>query len=568
MNDPELVLFDEPTSALDTKLGEQVMELIRREMKDRGTAAVVVTHDDRMTHSLRPCGAHRRRSDRRMNGSREVIVLGATGYVGGRLVSKLLEAGNKVRVLTRSTGRAERYEWSDRVQMFTGDVLEPDTLAPALEGCDAAYYLVHSIGTGGDFAATEATAARNVRDAADAAGLRRIVYLGGMGSGDDLSKHLASRHRVGEILASGRTATTELRAAVIIGSGSISFEMLRYLTEVLPAMVTPRWVRTKCQPIAISDVLHYLTSVLDDPEMVDRVLEIGGPDVVTYAEMMQTYAEVAGLPRRIIVPVPLLSPRLSSRWVGLVTPLPARIAVPLIDSLRHEVVMTNHDIDSLVPHRPLTFRESLEFALRHTRAEAIDTRWTDAGFASADAIPGDPDWAGGSIFEDHQTVDSTATPDALYQAFARIGGEHGYYVVDWAWSLRGLADKLIGGPGLRRGRRHPVDLRPGESLDFWRVVEVTPGHQLVLQAEMKVPGKAWLTWRIEPGDEPNTLRLHQVAFFAPKGLFGRLYWYAMLPFHWLIFRRMAHAIADHAANAAVEPTPVRGPELVGMTTRD
>ena len=375
----------------------------------------------------------------------------------------------------------------------------PTRSPPALEGCDAAYYLVHSIGTGGDFAATEATAARNVRDAADVAGLRRIVYLGGMGSGDDLSKHLASRHHVGEILASGRTATTELRAAVIIGSGSISFEMLRYLTEVLPAMVTPRWVRTKCQPIAISDVLHYLTAVLDDPETVDRVLEIGGPDVVTYAEMMQTYAEVAGLPRRIIVPVPLLSPRLSSRWVGLVTPLPARIAVPLIDSLRHEVVMTNHDIDTLVPHQPLTFRASLELALRHTRAEAIDTRWTDAGFASADAIPGDPDWAGGSIFEDHQTVESDATPEALYRAFARIGGEHGYYVVNWAWSLRGLADKLIGGPGLRRGRRHPVDLRPGESLDFWRVVEVEPGHQLVLEAEMKVPGKAWLTWRIEPG---------------------------------------------------------------------
>ena len=291
-----------------------------------------------------------------------------------------------------------------------------------LEGCDAAYYLVHSIGTGGDFAATEATAARNVRDAADAAGLRRIVYLGGMGSGDALSKHLASRHHVGEILASGRTATTELRAAVIIGSGSISFEMLRYLTEVLPAMITPRWVRTKCQPIAISDVLHYLTAVLDDPETIDRVLEIGGTDVVSYAEMMQTYAEVAGLPRRVIVPVPLLSPRLSSRWVGLVTPLPARIAVPLIDSLRHEVVMTNHDIDTLVPHQPLGFRESLELALRHTRAEAIDTRWTDAGFASADAIPGDPDWAGGSIFEDHQTVESDATADALYRASPASAG--------------------------------------------------------------------------------------------------------------------------------------------------
>ena len=492
---------------------------------------------------------------------REVLVLGATGYVGGRLVSTLLEAGHRVRVLSRSPGRAERYEWSDRVQLFTGDVLEPDTLVAALEGCDAAYYLVHSIGTGGDFAATEATAARNVRDAADAAGLRRIVYLGGMGSGDALSKHLASRHHVGEILASGRTATTELRAAVIIGSGSISFEMLRYLTEVLPAMITPRWVRTKCQPIAISDVLHYLTAVLDDPETIDRVLEIGGTDVVSYAEMMQTYAEVAGLPHRVIVPVPLLSPRLSSRWVGLVTPLPARIAVPLIDSLRHEVVMTNHDIDTLVPHQPLGFRESLELALRHTRAEAIDTRWTDAGFASADAIPGDPDWAGGSIFEDHQTVESDATADALYRAFARIGGEHGYYVVNWAWSLRGLADKVIGGPGLRRGRRHPVDLRPGEALDFWRVVEVEPGHQLVLEAEMKVPGKAWLTWRIEPGTTSGpssgtasgTLQLHQVAFFAPKGLFGRLYWYVMLPFHWLIFRRMAHAIADHAANGEPEP---------------
>jgi uncharacterized protein YbjT (DUF2867 family) len=487
---------------------------------------------------------------------REVLVLGATGYVGGRLVSTLLDAGHHVRVLARSPGRAESYEWSERVRLFIGDVLEPDTLTPAMEGCDAAYYLVHSIGTGGDFATTEATAAGNVRDAADAAGLRRLVYLGGMGSGDALSKHLASRHRVGEILASGRTATTELRAAVIIGSGSISFEMLRYLTEVLPAMITPRWVRTKCQPIAISDVLHYLTAVLDLPE-TDRVLEIGGPDVVTYAEMMQTYAEVAGLPRRVIVPVPLLSPRLSSRWVGLVTPLPAPIAIPLIDSLRHEVVMSNHDIDTLVPHQPLGLRESLELALRHTRAEAIDTRWTDAGFTSADTIPGDPEWAGGSLFEDHQTVETGATPEALYRAFARIGGEHGYYVANWAWSLRGLADKLIGGPGLRRGRRHPVDLRPGESLDFWRVVEVEPGQQLVLQAEMKLPGKAWLTWRIEPGDEPHTIRLHQVACFAPKGLFGRLYWYAMLPFHYLIFRRMAHAIADHAARRGVEPSPVQ-----------
>ena len=475
---------------------------------------------------------------------REVLVLGATGYVGGRLVSALLDAGYRVRVLSRSPGRTERYEWSDRVRSFTGDVLEPGTLAPAFEGCDAVYYLVHSIGTGDDFAATEATATRNVRDAADSTGLRRIVYLGGMGRGDALSTHLASRHQVGEILASGRTPTTELRAAVIIGSGSISFEMLRYLTEVLPAMITPRWVRTKCQPIAIRDVLVYLTGVLEDHETVDRVLEIGGPDVVTYAEMMQTYAQVAGLPQRIIVPVPLLSPKLSSRWVGLVTPLPTRIAVPLIDSLRFEVVMTDHEIDRLVPHEPLGFRESLELALRLTRAEAIDTRWTDAGFTAADTIPGDPEWAGGSLVEDHQTVQSGATSTALYEAFARIGGEHGYYVSNWAWSIRGLADKLVGGPGLRRGRRHPVHLRPGDALDFWRVVEADPGVQLVLEAEMKLPGKAWLTWRIERDEASGKTLLHQVAYFAPKGLLGRVYWYTMLPFHQLIFRRMAYAIAD------------------------
>ena len=426
---------------------------------------------------------------------REVLVLGATGYVGGRLVSTLLDAGYRVHVLSRS-GRTERYEWSDRVRSFTGDVLEPGTLAPAFEGCDAVYYLVHSIGTGDEFAATEATAARNVRDAAASTRLRRIVYLGGIGRGDALSTHLASRHQVGELLASGRTPTTELRAAVIIGSGSISFEMLRYLTEVLPAMITPRWVRTKCQPIAIRDVLVDLTGVLEDPEAVDRVLEIGGPDVVTYAEMMQTYAEVAGLPRRIIVPVPLLSPKLSSRWVGFVTPLPTRIAVPLIDSLRFEVVMTDHKIDRVVPHEPLGFRESLELALRLTRAEAIDTRWTDAGFTAADTIPGDPEWGG--RFARRGSSDGSKWRDerpGFYEAFARIGGEHGYYVSNWAWSIRGLADKLIGGPGLLRGQHHAVPcdaVMPSTS----RAVEADPGVQLVLEAEMKLPGKAWLAWQI------------------------------------------------------------------------
>jgi uncharacterized protein YbjT (DUF2867 family) len=485
---------------------------------------------------------------------RRVLVTGATGYVGGRLVDKLIQSGYAVRVLVRSPARARRQQWSDAVEMVVGDVLDAETLTPAFEGCDAAYHLVHAMGTGRNFDESEARAAENVRDAAAASGLSRIVYLGGIGDDTgELSVHLASRHRVGQILASGPTPVTELRAAVIIGSGSLSFEMLRYLTEVLPVMITPSWVRTKCQPIAIRDVLQYLVGVLDDTSHDDHVLDIGGPDVLTYAEMMRVFADVAGLPRRVIIPVPLLTPRLSSLWIGLVTPLPAQTARPLVDSLRHEVTVQRRSglgINELVPHEPLPFREAVELALRRTRAEAVDTRWSDAGFTPADPVPGDPEWSGGASYTDHQVVTSNATPEQLHRAFARIGGANGYYVADWAWWLRGLADRIIGGPGLRRGRRHPVELRAGESLDFWRVVEVDD-RQLVLQAEMKVPGKAWLTWRIEPGSDHDTnatgpIQLHQVAFFAPKGLFGRLYWYTMLPFHWLIFRRMAHAIASYA----------------------
>lgn len=476
-----------------------------------------------------------------------VLIVGATGYVGGRLVAELVAAGDEVRVLTRSLGRARKYDWSDSVEIVQGDVLDPDTLVGVFDEIDAAYYLVHSMGAGGDFAEKDATAASNFRDAADAAGIGRIVYLGGMG--DDhahLSAHLASRHRVGETLASGSTPTTELRAAVIIGSGSLSFEMLRYLTEVLPVMITPRWVRTKCQPIAIRDVLHYLVHVIDDDEPVDRVLDIGGPDIVTYAEMMQTYASVAGLRRRVIMPVPVLSPSLSSRWVGLVTPLPSGIARPLIDSLRHEVVASDHAIDDLVPHRPMSFVEAVESAVRRTRTEAVITRWSDSGYTPADTIPGDPTWAGGSTLADHQTVDTTASRHDLYEAFARIGGANGYYVADWAWRVRGLLDAAIGGPGLRRGRRHPVDLRPGEALDFWRVRTVEVDSELGLEAQMRVPGRAWLSWRIEEADEPGSLTLHQTAWFAPRGLWGRAYWYAMLPFHVVIFAGMARSIVRHA----------------------
>ncbi len=481
-----------------------------------------------------------------MSSPQQIVVIGATGYVGGRLVTKLLDAGHHVRVLARSPQRAERYSWSDDVVLLQGDVLRPETLAAAVEGADVVYYLVHSMGGPGDFAEADARAAAHVRDACDAAGVGRIVYLGGMGDDDATSAHLASRHEVGRILAAGRTPTTELRAAVIIGSGSLSFEMLRYLVEVLPAMVTPTWVRSRCQPIAIRDVLHYLVAVIDDAEPIDRVLEIGGPDIVSYEELMQLYAEVAGLRRRIIVPVPVLSPTLSARWIGLVTPLPAATARPLVDSLRHEVVVTDRAIDDLFPHEPLGLRAAIELALRRTRAEAVDTRWSDAGFTPADVIEGDPPWAGGATYTDHKVVTTSASPDAVFEAFSRIGGDNGYYVVDWAWRLRGAIDRLLGGPGLRRGRRHPVELRPGESLDFWRVTLVDEGRELVLQAEMKVPGKAWLTWRVEGPDSDGVVTLHQLASFAPRGLFGRAYWFAMLPFHGMIFAGMARSIARRA----------------------
>lgn len=493
-----------------------------------------------------------------MTRKHRVLVAGGTGYVGGRLVSRLLDAGHDVRVLARSPSRAEDFDWAHDVEVVRGDVLDADTLGPAFEGCTAAYYLVHSMGDGDDFEQTDRAAAENVRDAADAAGLERLVYLGGMGTDDaELSAHLASRHQVGEILASGATPCTELRAAVIIGSGSLSFEMLRYLTEVLPIMTTPTWVRTRCQPIAIRDVLHYLVGVLDDDEPVNRLLDIGGPDVVSYQDMMQIFAEEAGLRKRIIIPVPVLSPTLSSRWVGLVTPLPSGIARPLIDSLQHEVVMSDHAIDDLVPHEPLGFRESVQLALRRTRSEAVETRWSDAGFTPADTIPGDPEWAGGRLFQDQQTVCSTADELDLYRAFARIGGANGYYVARWAWEVRGWIDVIVGGPGLSRGRRHPVDLRQGESLDFWRVTKVEPGHELVLEAQMRVPGRAWLSWTIErDGDcDAGELELRQIAHFAPRGLWGRAYWYAMLPFHWAIFARMARAIARHAETSPTSRPP-------------
>lgn len=480
-----------------------------------------------------------------------VLVTGATGYIGGRLVPALLEAGHSVRCLVRTPSKLSAVDWADRVTVVEGDIGDTDAVREAMDGCDAAYFLVHSMGGDEDFAAQDRRHAETFATAASQVPtMGQIVYLGGLGDDeDDLSPHLESRHEVGRILANGSVPVTELRAAVIIGSGSASFEMLRNLVEVLPVMVTPRWVDTAVQPIAIRDILHALTAVLDREDCVGRVVEVGGPDVLTYREMMQTYADVAGLRRRWIVPVPVLSPTLSSRWVGLVTPLPRDLASPLVESLVNEVVVSDTSIDLFEGRDQIGFRESLELALRRIESIEVHTRWSDAllpGTSPADPLPSDPDWSGGTVFIDEQTSTAPeAPPEQVFAVLSGIGGERGWLVSDRLWSLRGLADKLIGGPGMRRGRRHPDQLRVGDALDFWRVEAHEPPERLLLRAEMRLPGEAWLEWVITPDGTGSVLT--QRAIFVPRGLLGRLYWYAVLPFHSLIFARLAGEISARAS---------------------
>ena len=475
----------------------------------------------------------------------KIAVAGATGYIGGRLVPRLLDEGHDVVCLARNPAKLEGRSWSDSVTSVAADVLQPETLPSALEGCDAAYYLVHSMGSAARFEDADRVAAANFAAAAEEAGVSRIIYLGGLGQESDaLSAHLGSRHEVGRTLASGPVPVTELRAAVIIGSGSVSFEMLRYLTEVLPAMVTPSWVQTRCQPIAIRDVLAYLVGSLDENAGGHTIYEIGGPQVLSYLEMMQAYARVAGLPRRLVVPVPVLSPRLSSLWIGLVTPLPVGVARPLVDSLRNEVIVRDDRASQHFGVEAMTFEESVARALQTSDDLRVDTRWSDATTGPALPFEGDPPWSGGTLFVDRQVVETTADAADLFWAFSRVGGDVGYYGYDWAWELRGILDVLFGGVGLRRGRRHPEDVRLEDTIDFWRVTAVEPGRLLQLSAEMRVPGEAWLEWRVERGAERNLL--YQTAYFRPKGLTGRLYWYSLLPFHRFIFTDMAERIAAAA----------------------
>ncbi len=485
-----------------------------------------------------------------MRSPRRILVTGATGYVGGRLVPRLLKAGYQVRVLVRDPTRLQGRSWASDVEVAVGDVLKPETLPALMAQVDVAYYLIHSMSGRAEFHQRDLTAARNFAHAAHAAGVARLIYLGGLGDPDaDLSQHLRSRHETGDALRQAGVPVTEFRSAVIVGSGSISFEMVRNLTERLPVMTCPRWVFTRIQPVAIDDVLSYLVSALEVPESSGQIIEIGGADVLTYAEMMLGYARVRGL-RRILIPVPVLTPFLSSYWVHWMTPVHASIARPLIEGLRNEVVARGDLARRLFPGiEPLDYEASVRAALGKLERGQIETSWSDAlATSQGDLPPVVLTLEQGMIIERRQQVVSASAEDA-YRIFTGLGGERGWLYANWAWRLRGIFDRLVGGVGFRRGRRHPDDVRVGDALDFWRVEAVELGHLLRLRAEMKVPGRAWLQFEAKPQSENKTL-LMQTAFFAPKGLLGLLYWYALYPFHGLIFSNLIRKVARRAESLA------------------
>ena len=478
---------------------------------------------------------------------RRVAIAGSTGYIGGRLAPRLLESGFSIRCLVRSPRKLEGRDWSENpgVEVRTANLSDQSSLTEALTGCEAAFYLIHSmVSAGEEYARHDLELATTFAAAAHDAGVARIVYLGGLGeTGAGLSEHLSSRRDVEAALASTGVPVTVLRAAMIVGSGSASFEILRYLVHRLPVMITPKWVSTPCQPIAVENVLIYLLGVLNVPETTGGTFDIGGSEVLPYREIMRIMADELGLPKRWIIPVPILTPRLSSYWIHLVTPLSNRIARPLAEGLKNEVVCREDRITHLIPQRLLSVREAIHAALSQVEQQLVETNWSMAG-----PMPGDPDWSGGTVFRDTREITIDAPATAVYRAVCRLGGTRGWYA-DWLWKIRGWMDHLAGGPGLRRGRRDPNTLRYGDALDFWRVVGLDRDRQLSLRAEMRLPGEALLDFKIEPIAE-NKCRLHQTALFEPRGLFGLVYWYGVLPFHGIVFRGMLSGIERDAIRIA------------------
>jgi len=477
-----------------------------------------------------------------MNEIRLILVTGATGYVGGQLVPRLLEQGFKVKVLVRDCMKLKNFAWNSKVQIAVGDILKPDTLESALSGVDAAYYLIHSMTSGADFAERDIAAARNFGRAAKTAGVRRVIYLGGLGAESaELSEHLRSRQKTGDALRSAGVCLTEFRAAIIVGAGSISFEMIRYLTERVPIMICPRWVGTRVQPIAIDDVISYLVASLKEPRSADRIIEIGGADILTYGGLMKGYARVRGL-RRLLLHVPVLTPRLSSYWVHWVTPISAAYAHPLIEGLRSEVIVKDNSARDIFPGiEPMDYSHAAGRALSQLEPDYLKTHAVDKENAGRSFCR--TEIHSGMIIEIRQKP-VHSEPDEVYKVFTKLGGSN-KWPCNSAWRLRAAIDRIIGGVGIRKGRPEDCNMKLGETVDFFRIVKIEPDRLIRLKAEMKLPGDGWLQFEaVEAGN--NLTSLVQTVFFAPKGLLGIIYWYLVYPAHKLIFARMINKLAAKA----------------------
>ena len=478
-----------------------------------------------------------------MDAVRKILVTGASGYVGGRLVTALLEDGASVRVFVRDQKKAQSNSWASSVEIATGNASDYQSTLKALNGIHTAYYLLHSINAGTNFDKIESEMANNFAKASEEAGVKQIIYLGGINNDLKSSKHLNSRANTGRSLASTSVPVMEMRAGIIIGSGSASFEMLRHLTHRLPVMTTPKWVMNKTHPIAVRDVLWYLKSAAKLEKPVSGIFDIGGPEVLTYADMMQKFAKLSGLRKRLIIKVPVLTPNLSSLWIGFVTPVPTTLARPLVGSLISEVVADPaKSIDHLIPKPAeglIDVSTAITLALSKVSSNAVSTRWSDATapYAPWQKAQSDPDWAGEALYKDTKVRVTDASMDNLWVAIEEIGGDNGWYGADFLWYARGVMDRMIGGVGLRRGRRDPIHLRVGDSLDFWRVESLIPGQSLKLYAEMILPGKAWLEFRIKKLPNGQS-EVTQEASYSPRGLGGQLYWYAVLPLHTFVFPTM------------------------------
>ena len=478
-----------------------------------------------------------------MDAVRKILVTGASGYVGGRLVTALLEDGASVRVFVRDQKKAQSNSWASSVEIATGNASDYQSTLKALNGIHTAYYLLHSINAGTNFDKIESEMANNFAKASEEAGVQQIIYLGGINNDLKSSKHLNSRANTGRSLASTSVPVMEMRAGIIIGSGSASFEMLRHLTHRLPVMTTPKWVMNKTHPIAVRDVLWYLKSAAKLEKPVSGIFDIGGPEVLTYADMMQKFAKLSGLRKRLIIKVPVLTPNLSSLWIGFVTPVPTTLARPLVGSLISEVVADPaKSIDHLIPKPAeglIDVSTAITLALSKVSSNAVSTRWSDATapYAPWQKAQSDPDWAGEALYKDTKVRVTDASMENLWVAIEEIGGDNGWYGADFLWYARGVMDRMIGGVGLRRGRRDPIHLRVGDSLDFWRVESLIPGQSLKLYAEMILPGKAWLEFRIKKLPNGQS-EVTQEASYSPRGLGGQLYWYAVLPLHTFVFPTM------------------------------